>query len=181
MSGLIRAARTRMSARGKVIGASIAGAFVLLLIIGGIGISGYFGPRGTTRRAIRLYEHGRREAAQAVFTRLANDYPQLPVPRVYLGRIARETRRYDVAKRELEAAIQLDPNSAAAMREMGSLMFVTGRFDVAERFYRRAVARDPADRLAQGYLGCSLVRLGRATEAQEPLIRAGNGPWSSCR
>jgi serine/threonine-protein kinase len=181
MSGLIRAARTRMSTRGKVIGASIAGAFVLLLLIGGIGISGYFGPRGTTRRAIRLYENGRREAAQAVFMRLANDYPQLPVPRVYLGRIARETRRYDVAKRELEAAIQLDPNSAAAMREMGSLMFVTGRFDVAERFYRRAVARDPADRLAQGYLGCSLVRLGRATEAQEPLIRAGNGPWSSCR
>ena len=103
------------------------------------------------------------------------------MPRVYLGRIARENRQYDVAKRELEAAIQLDPTSAAAMREMGSLMFVTGRFDVAERFYRRAVARDPTDRLAQGYLGCTLLRLGRQAEARDPLLRAGNGPWTACR
>ena len=69
----------------------------------------------------------------------------------------------------------------AAMREMGSLMFVTGRFDVAERFYRRAVARDPTDRLAQGYLGCTLLRLGRQAEARDPLLRAGNGPWTACR
>ena len=181
LSGLVRAARTRMGTRAKIWGVAAAGALVLLLIFAGVAVSGYFGPRGAARRAVRLYEHGNRAAANAIFTRLANDYPQLPVPRVYLGRIARENRQYDVAKRELEAAIQLDPTNAAAMREMGSLMFVTGRFDIAERFYRRAVARDPTDRLAQGYLGCTLVRLGRQAEAREPLTRAGNGPWSACR
>jgi tetratricopeptide (TPR) repeat protein len=170
-----------MSSRAKIWGVVAAGALVLLLVLAGVGVSGYFGPRGATRQAVRLYERGNRAAAQAIFARLENDYPQLPVPRVYLGRIARENRQYDVAKRELEVAIQLDPTSAAAMREMGSLMFVTGRFDIAERFYRRAVARDPTDRLAQGYLGCTLLRLGRPDEAREPLMHAGNGPWSACR
>jgi hypothetical protein len=181
LSGLVRAARARMGTRAKLIGVAVAVALVLVLIVAGAAVSGYFGPRGATRRAIRLYENGRRDAAHAIFTRLENDYPQLPVPRVYLGRIARENKQYDVAKRELEAAIQLDPANAAAMREMGSLMFVTGRFDVAERFYRRAVAREPNDRLAQGYLGCTLIRLGRQAEAREPLVRAGPGPWSACR
>ena len=181
LSGLFRAARTRMGRRAKTIALSLAAALVLLVVLAGLAVSGYYGPRGATRRGIRLYENGRREAAQAIFTRLANDYPQLPVPRVYLGRIARESRQYATAKRELEAAIQLDPSSAAAMREMGSLMFVTGRFDVAERFYRRALGRDPSDHLAQGYLGCSLLRLGRPAEAQVALTAAGSGPWSACR
>ena len=181
LSGLFRAARTRLGARARIAAASLAGAIVLLIVVAGIAVSGYYGPRGATRRAIRLYDNGRREAAQAMFTRLASDYPQLPVPRVYLGRIARETRQYAVAKRELEAAIQLDPTSAPAMREMGSLMFVTSRFDVAERFYRRALDRDPSDRLARGYLGCTLLRLGRGAEAQTAIARAGAGPWSACR
>ena len=181
LSGLFRAARARMGARARLVGIVAAAVVMMLVLLMGVGVSGYYGPRGATRRAIRLYENGRREAAQAIFTRLEVDYPQLPVPRIYLGRIARETRQYSTAKRELEAAIQLDPSSAPAMREMASLMFVTGRFDVAERFYRRALERDPSDRLARGYLGCSLLRLGRQAEAQSALTAAGNGPWSACR
>jgi tetratricopeptide (TPR) repeat protein len=181
LSGLFRAARARMGARAKVVGLTVAAALAVLLLVAAIAVSGYYGPGGATRRAVRLYEHGRREAAQAIFARLANDYPQRPVPRIYLGRIARETRQYATAKRELEAAIQLDPASAPAMREMASLMFVTGRFDMAERFYRRALERDPSDHLARGYLGCSLLRLGRTAEAQTALTTAGSGPWSSCR
>ena len=181
LTALFRAARARLGARLWMAGVGVGALVLFLAIGGGLLARNYYGPQGTTRRAVKLYEQGRREAAQASFAKLANDYPQLPVPRVYLGRIARETRQYDVARRELEAAIQLDPSSAIAMREMGSLMFVTGRFEVAERFYRRALARDPDDHLSRGYLGCSLVRLGRTVEGYARMTEAGRGPWSSCR
>jgi hypothetical protein len=63
---------------------------------------------------------------------------------------------------------------------MGNLLFLTGSYDLARNFYVRAVQRNPSDRAAMGYLGCTLVRLGRAAEAQGFLQRAGAGAWSAC-
>ncbi|NUO65020.1 MAG: protein kinase [Gemmatimonadaceae bacterium] len=184
--GDARLSRVLAAARATVGGgtgtAAALLALVLLLILGGGAVAArrYFGPVGATHRAVRLYDNGKVSAARALFTRLANDYPRLPVPRIYLGRIARESHDYATAQRELQAAVQLAPNDPVALREMGSLMYVTGRFELAERFYRRAVARNPNDALARGYLGCSLVHLGRTTEGRSIMIQAGEGSWSRC-
>ena len=180
LSRVLGAARAQL---GKRTGVAVAAIGLLIVLLVGASVAGaraWFGPAGTTRRAVALYERGQTDAARAAFVRLANDYPRLPIPRVYLGRIARESRQYATAQRELQAAIQLAPADPVALREMGSLMYVTGRFDLAERFYRRALARDPADALARGYLGCSLVRMGRVTEGRSIMIQAGEGSWSRC-
>ncbi|HEX2718604.1 MAG TPA: protein kinase [Gemmatimonadaceae bacterium] len=183
-AGDIRVSQVLRSAtrgRGKLVAIALA-LFLLLVVVGGAFFARErWGVDGAIRRGVRLYEAGRRDAARAAFTRVANDYPQRPLPRLYLGRIAREERDYATARRELEAAIQLDPANATAMREMGSLMYVTGRFDVAERFYRRALDRDPGDRASKGYLGCSLLRMGRTPEGQSLVAAAGAGPWAACR
>ncbi|MFL5559843.1 MAG: protein kinase domain-containing protein [Gemmatimonadaceae bacterium] len=177
LSGLLRSASRK---GGWMVGAVLGVILVLVLAGGALAARSYFGPNGATRRAVRLYDAGQLDAARAAFARLASDYPRRPVPRIYLGRIARESRDYIDAKRELEAAIQLEPGNPVAMREMGSLMYVTGRFDLAERFYRRALERAPGDALARGYLGCSLLRLGRVTEGQQLRQQAGQGSWNQC-
>ena len=146
LSSVLRAAR----GRGWSVAAILGVVLIVLLASGALAARAYFGPNGATRRAVRLYDAGQVDAARMAFTRLASDYPRRPIPRIYLGRIARETRQYADAKRELEAAIQLEPGNPVAMREMGSLMYVTGRFDLAERFYRRALDRAPDDALARG-------------------------------
>jgi tetratricopeptide (TPR) repeat protein len=180
LSGILRMARGAGGRRGWVVGAVLGFVLVLLLAGGALAARSYFGPDGATRRAVRLYNSGQTAAARLAFTRLASDYPRRPVPRIYLGRIARESRQYVDAKREFEAAIQLEPGNPIAMREMGSLMYVTGRFDLAERFYRRALERAPNDALARGYLGCSLLRLGRVAEGQRLRQQAGAGSWNQC-
>lgn len=180
LSSVMRMARGSSGKGGWLVGGLLGALLVLLLAGGAFAARAYFGPNGATRRAIRLYDAGQLDAAHAAFARLASDYPRRPVPRIYLGRIAREQRNYVDAKRELEAAIQLDPGNPVAMREMGSLMYVTGRFDLAERFYRRALDRAPNDALARGYLGCSLLRLGRVGEGQRLRQQAGQGSWSQC-
>ena len=180
LSGILRAARAATGGRGWLVGALLGAVLVIVLATGALATRSYFGPDGATRRAVRLYDAGQVDAARMAFTRLASDYPRRPVPRIYLGRIGRETRQYADAKRQLEMAIQLDPGNPIAMREMGSLMYVTGRFDLAERFYRRALDRAPNDALARGYLGCSLLRLGRVAEGQRLRQEAGAGSWNRC-
>jgi tetratricopeptide (TPR) repeat protein len=98
----------------------------------------------------------------------------------YDGLVIDEQRDVDGARRELTTAIQLDPRSVPALREMGALQLATGNNELARRFYVRAVQLDGSDRTAMGYLGCSLVRLGRVDEGQRFLNRAGQGPWSAC-
>ena len=136
-------------------------------------------PRGL-RRGVAAYAAGEREVARREFEAVAADHPELPLPHVYLGRLAREDGDVPRALRELERAIQADPGSATALREMGQLMLQTGRDDVAARFLERAIRADPADRVAQGWMGCALARQGRPDVAANFFRRAGQGDWTPC-
>lgn len=127
-----------------------------------------------------LYGRGSPNAAVGEFSRAARSRPEAAAPHVYLGRIAREQGDLVTATQELKRAIELEPTSNDALREMGSLQLVRGDNNLARNFYVRAVQADPGDRPATGYLACALARLGRLQEAQTFLQRAGDGPWSAC-
>lgn len=131
-------------------------------------------------RGIAHLEGGRREAARGEFSKAARDNPESAEPHIFLARMAREERDYQTARRELDAAIRLEPNNHVAHREMGALLFTIGNYDLARSFYIRALRGDATDRSSMGYLGCSLARLGRTQEAATWIQRAGQGPWSNC-
>ena len=63
---------------------------------------------------------------------------------------------------------------------MGANLLMQNNYELARTFYVRAVQADPSDKTAMGYLGCSLMRLGRTTEAAAFMTRAGPGPWTNC-
>lgn len=131
-------------------------------------------------RGVAHLEGGRREAARGEFSKAARDNPESARPHIFLARMAREERDYQTARRELDAAIRLEPNNPVAHREMGALLFTIGNYDLARSFYIRALRGDATDRTSMGYLGCSLARLGRTQEAATWIQRAGQGPWSNC-
>jgi tetratricopeptide (TPR) repeat protein len=146
------------------------------------------------RAAVALYERGQPEAARAAFTQAARAHPTLALPHLYLGRIARSDGDFGAAGNELKTAIQLEPQNTAALNELGAFFLARGTsfanqgrsdlatsdYNAARRNYVRALQLDPADSAARGYLGCALARLGRSSEAQTWLARAGSGPWSDC-
>jgi tetratricopeptide (TPR) repeat protein len=138
------------------------------------------GRGGGMAQAQELYAAGRRDAARLAFAEVARDNPELALPHVYLARIAREQNDIATAQQELQEAIRIDPRSALAQREMGSLMLATGNAELARRFYTRAIELNPDDRLAVGYTGCALMRLGRPDVATRFLRRAGPGEWTAC-
>ena len=160
-------------------------AVVVVLIVVGLGFAahsqGWFGGgNDAMQRGIDDYRRGQREAAVGEFTKAARDNPNDPMPHVYLSRMAREVGNMTVAGEEAQTAVRLGPDNAIALRELGLYLLNAGNYDLARRFLVRAIQADNTDKMAMGYLGCTMVRLGRPTEAQVWLNRAGPGDWSRC-
>lgn len=142
-----------------------------------------FAPRGngSLDQGVAAYRAGQREVAVSAFTKASREDPKAPLPHIWLARMARDVGNFTLASQELQTALQLDPNNALALREMGANLLQQGNPELARRFYVRAVQADTSDKMAQGYLGCALMRLNRIPEATTFLNRAGPGPWSNCQ
>jgi tetratricopeptide (TPR) repeat protein len=144
--------------------------------------------------AVALYERGQPEAARAAFMQAAREHPELALPHLYLGRIARADGDFAGAGNELRTAVELEPRSTAALNELGAFFLARGTsfanqgrpdlatsdYDAARRIYVRSLQEDATDSTARGYLACALARLGRVSEAESWLGRAGSGPWTAC-
>lgn len=159
----------------------IPAAAVLVLVLA---VGGFFmfrgGGGGSYAEGVSLYTKGQREAAISAFNRAVREDPKNPGPHIYLARMAREVGNFTLATSELQLALEADPNSATALREMGANMLQQNNAEMARRFYVRAIQADQTDKVSQGYLGCALLKLGRFQEGSSFVNRAGPGPWTSC-
>lgn len=171
----------------------------LLVVLGGIGGGIYYFAAGRSggplQEGISAFTAGNKTAARNAFAEAIRDDPKDADPHIYLGRLAREEGDANTAVRELQTAIQLEPNNATAQREMGAHLLAqstaqlnTGNLpgalqslNLARNFYVRAVQLNASDKNALGYLGCVLMRLGRVQEASNFMQRAGPGAWTSCQ
>ncbi|MEP7343981.1 MAG: tetratricopeptide repeat protein [Gemmatimonadaceae bacterium] len=173
-----RLAPPRPNILGRVL---VAVAILALLGAGGFFAWQYFmSADAAMRKGVAAFAAGRRSEASHQFDIASERDPRMALPHVYAGRIYREDGNLESASIELTKAIELEPQNAVALREMGSYLLAKGDFDLARAFYVRALTVDQNDRLAMGYLACALTRLNRFEEAQRFLQRAGPGAWSSC-
>jgi tetratricopeptide (TPR) repeat protein len=159
---------------------ALAGVVVLALVLGGAYF--VFGHRGsdTLQQGIDAYRRGQREVAVNAFNKAAKEDTHAALPHIYLARMARDVGNFTLSSQELQLALQAEPESAIALREMGANLLTQGNYELARRFYVRAAQADPTDKIALGYLGCTLIRLNRSVEGTSFLNRAGPGPWSNC-
>ena len=171
----------------------------ILVVLGGLATGGYFmmrdGSGGALDAGKAAYSSGNKVAARNSFAEAIRSDPQDADPHIYLARMAREEGDANTAVRELQTAIQLEPDNALAQREMGSHLLTQATaqlnggnlpgamqsLNLARNFYVRAVQLDPNDKSAQGWLGCVLVRLGRTQDASNFFNRAGPGDWNRCQ
>ncbi len=156
---------------------------VAVLLLGGVGGWYAYNQRADShdfQDGVAAYQRGAGEVARIAFAKAARSTPSDERPLVFLGRLAREDGNLPSARRFLDAAVRVAPQSAMANRELASVLLADGNPEVARRFYVRALQLDPNDRLAQGFLGCALFRLGRPEEAARWTDRAGPGDWMPC-
>ncbi len=158
----------------------IAGVVIIALGVGGYFAFGIPPTNKSLDEGVQFYAQGQREAAAGAFTTAARQNPKDPRPHIYLARMAREAGNLTLANQELQLAIQADPSSALALREMGAYLLAAGNNDLAVKFYAHALDADSTDKVAMGWLGCALTRMNRVPEAQRWVERAGYGDWSRC-
>jgi len=96
-------------------------------------------------RAVVLQRQGQTEAAQAAFTALTQEHPELPEPHNNLAVLHAAAGRLAEAQQALEQALRLHPHYAIAWRNLGDV-----QLQRAAESYRRALQHSPhATGLAQ--------------------------------
>ena len=114
-------------------------------------------PQGPFLKGLILLEMGNRNEALVVFTKLNEDYPELPEPYNNLAVLYAQQKQYEKARVTLEMAIRADPSYALARENLGD---VYSR--LASQAYDQALQLDPASKASKSKL-TKLGELGLAS------------------
>ena len=107
--------------------------------------------QGRFLKGIVLTEMNKPNDAIAVFSKLTEDYPELPEPYNNLAVIYAQQKQYDKAKQALEMAIRTHPSYATAHENLGDIYA-----RLASQAYDRALQIDSSNSSAQAKL--ALIR-----------------------
>lgn len=107
--------------------------------------------QGRFLKGIVLTEMNKPSEAVAVFTKLTEDYPELPEPYNNLAVIYAQQKQYDKAKQALEMAIRTHPSYATAHENLGDIYA-----RLASQAYDKALQIDSSNSSAQNKL--ALIR-----------------------
>jgi len=108
-------------------------------------------PQGRFMKGLILTEMNRPVDAIAVFTKLTEDYPELPEPYNNLAVLYAQQKQYEKARTALEMAIRTHPAYAIAYENLGDVYA-----KLASQAYDRALQLDSSNSVAQSKL--SLIR-----------------------
>lgn len=119
--------------------------------------------QGRFLKGLILTEMGKPNDAVAVFTKLTEDYPELPEPYNNLAVLYAQQKQYDKARTALEMAIRTHPSYAIAYENLGDVYA-----KLASQAYDKALQLDNSNSAAQNKL--SLIRDLISTSAR-PNVR----------
>ena len=111
------------------------------------------------------------EAAQRLEAVLPNATRSFEVHEL-LGLVYASMSENAKALGELQLAVQLKPDSAAARTNLGTILLYSGKADLASEQFRKALQLEPANYDANHNLGELYVRSGQLAKAQALLARA---------
>ncbi|MDP2793916.1 MAG: tetratricopeptide repeat protein [Sulfurisoma sp.] len=103
--------------------------------------------QGRFLKGLILTEMGKTNDAIGVFTKLTEDYPELPEPYNNLAVIHAQQKQYDKAKQALEMAIRTHPSYATAHENLGDIYA-----RMASQAYDKALQLDKGNASAQSKL-----------------------------
>lgn len=114
---------------------------------------------------LRNHEPALEREAESACLRASQLGPSLPEVHVALGRLFLETGDLGAAARALQKAIELKPESVAAMRELANVLAAQNRPAQAEALYRKAIAVPAGSWRAHNDYGRFLLKRGRLEAA----------------
>ncbi|HEY3901089.1 MAG TPA: tetratricopeptide repeat protein [Chthoniobacter sp.] len=118
------------------------------------------------------HQAGRLAEAEALYRQVLGAEPNHAGGWHFLGLIALQRGRCDLAAEWIRKSIVLEPMNAAAYSDLGEVQRTAGRLDEAVEAYRRALEIDPQHVDAHNNLGIALAQRRRFDEATVEFRRA---------
>ncbi|MGB8843580.1 MAG: tetratricopeptide repeat-containing glycosyltransferase family protein [Aliidongia sp.] len=118
------------------------------------------------RQAQALHRAGRLAAAEAGYRQILAIDPRHADSLNYLGILASQSGRNEVAADLVGRAITLRPRIADYHDNLGLVLRALGRLDEAGRCHRKALRLDPHHANAQNHLGALAGQMGRPADAE---------------
>ncbi len=115
-------------------------------------------------KGVILSDTGKQDEALATFTKLTDDFPELPEPYNNLAVIYAAQNQYDKARVALEMAVRTNPGYATAHENLGDVYL-----RLAGQSYAKSLQFDPAARSVQS----KLKMLGENAPAANKDAKAG--------
>lgn len=125
--------------------------------------------QGRFLKGLILTEMGKTADAVTVFTKLTEDFPELPEPYNNLAVIYAQQKQYEKAKQALEMAIRTHPSYATAHENLGDIYS-----RLASQAYDKALQLDKSNASAQSKL--SMIRDIMSTTTRTGGKPAGKAP-----
>jgi tetratricopeptide (TPR) repeat protein len=117
------------------------------------------------QEAMTFHQAGYRQKAEELYRSILEKYPNYPEAIYFLGVIAHQENKNDLAITQYEQAIILKPDYAEAHYSLGHALQVLSRMEEAIDQYKQAIAIKPDYAEAHYNLGHALQDLGRGEEA----------------
>ena len=127
-------------------------------------------PRDAQARFLKgliLTEQGNTKEAVAIFTKLTEDYPDLPEPYNNLAVIYAAQGQYDKARASLEQSIRTHPSYATAYENLGDVYS-----KLASQAYDKALQLDSSNSAAQNKLALVRELVGGAPKGSAAAVAA---------
>ncbi len=122
----------------------------------------------------KLVNDGSYPEARALATEMLKEHPDFAAGHLQLARIATEEKDLESARREYEAALELDDANQAAHYNLANILRELGQLEPAIAQYRRVLELAPDMKEARERLARVLIEAGRPAEAAG-TIDAGTG------
>ncbi len=123
--------------------------------------------QGRFMKGLILTELGRQAEAIAVFTRLTEDFPELPEPYNNLAVLYAQQKQYDKARTALEMAIRTHPSYSIAHENLGDVYA-----KLASQAYDKALQLDSSNKTTQ-------TKLSMIKELISTSVKPGAKPTAS--
>lgn len=122
---------------------------------------------------VELHSQRNLKDAEILCRRILEKEPDNADANHFMGIIAYEVGRLDIARDYLEKAIRMNPDNPSCYLNLGNIVHEEGKYEESMAWYEKAIRLNYADkRKAYNNLGVALTRLGRLNEAVEAFKRS---------
>ena len=117
------------------------------------------------KKAVSFHSAGQFAQAEQIYLQILAQVPDQPDAIHFMGVLAYNVGKNDIAIAYLRKAIDLLPNHAGVYSNMGNVFQSQGQYDKSMIWYKKAIDLDPGHTKAHNNLGVACLRAGEPEQA----------------